>query len=81
MLNVSGHSILRLCPLNHIHIMQIPQPKLFFFNRIKLEILHDPDFDIYTIQITDTLTHQTFDPFGIFPTLPHAIAKFNSIQL
>jgi hypothetical protein len=60
---------------------QIPQPKLFHHNNLQLSIVYDSHFDIYTIEIHRLNDNTTFNPFGIFLTLQHAISKFNTIKL
>ena len=59
------------------------QYKNFYFNRIKLAIIYDTEFNLYTISIFDTLTDtpREFSPYGIFMTLESVTTKFNSIQL
>lgn len=59
------------------------ETKSFYFDRIEIRLVYDAHFDIFTIDIVDTLPKppQILSPFGFFTNKAVALQKFNSIKL
>jgi hypothetical protein len=55
--------------------------KSFHHDNLKLQLIHDVDLQIFTINIHRQNTNTNYDIFGIFTTLSQAEIKFHSIKL
>ena len=61
--------------------MQILESKSFHHNDLFLHIIHDTDFDHYTINIYHKSDRTNHCLFGYFMTFESAKAKFDTIRL